>query len=276
MGPAACLLLRLGTAASPSTEDGVPWVMQWSDEFDGPAGSPPNASYWSLAGSPGVDPTHGPVEQQLYVPEAVALDGDGHCVIETKRERIWYPGGSQPKRWYNFTSGWLQSKGKVNATFGKWAVRARLPNPSIRGIWPAHWMIPEPSSWNCWPMGGEIDIMEMNGGVYGNTVVGTYSWSKNCSAGEPDPQPAPANCTCGCGCNLFFGKGVRGDHGAVLLPAAVLLSFIMLVMTRQETTCPGTLRWSARRTDGRCHRLGVNGHFNCTETSPWTCKVALR
>lgn len=61
-------------------------------------------------------------------------------------------------------------------------------------------------------MGGEIDIMEMNGGVYGNTVVGTYSWSKNCSAGEPHPQPAPANCTCGCGCDLFFGKGATGAY----------------------------------------------------------------
>ena len=61
-------------------------------------------------------------------------------------------------------------------------------------------------------MGGEIDIMEMNGGIYGNTVVGTYSWSKNCSAGEPHPQPAPANCTCGCGCDLFFGKGATGTY----------------------------------------------------------------
>ena len=161
----------------------------------------------------------------------MALDGAGHVVIETKRQRIHYPGGSNPPRWYNFTSGWLQSKGKVNATYGKWAVRARLPEPAAKGIWPAHWMIPEPSEWNCWPMGGEIDIMEMNGGVYGNTIVGTYSWSKNCSAGEPHPQPARANCTCGCGCDLFFGKGPTGGKG-------------------------------------------VNGHFNCTETSSWTCKEA--
>jgi hypothetical protein len=65
------------------------WKLVWSDEFDGPAGAPPNASYWSVAGvaGNGVDPTHGPVEQQLYVPEAVALDGKGHVVIETKRER---------------------------------------------------------------------------------------------------------------------------------------------------------------------------------------------
>jgi hypothetical protein len=112
----------------------TPWQLVWSDEFDGPAGAAPNASHWSVAGAPhdGVDPTHGPVEQQLYVPEAVALDGVGHVVIETKRQRIHYPGGSNPPRWYNFTSGWLQSKGKVNATYGKWAVRARLPDPAAR------------------------------------------------------------------------------------------------------------------------------------------------
>ena len=215
--------------ASEATHDGHRWELLWSDDFAGPAGSRPNPLYWSLAGTDGVDPTHGPVEQQLYVPEAVTLDGNGHCVIETKKERRWYPGGTMPKRWYNFTSGWMESKGKVNATYGKWAVRARLPDPKVRGIWPAHWMLPEPTSWNCWPMGGEIDIMEANGGIYGNTVVGTYSWSKNCSANEPHPQPPLANCTCGCGCDLFFSKGPRGGHG-------------------------------------------LNGHYNCTWTSPWSCK----
>ena len=147
----ATLVLRASAPPPPSppSPPSAGWKLVWSDEFDGPAGAPPNASYWSVAGVPGngVDPTHGPVEQQLYVPEAVALDGKGHVVIETKRERVHYPGGSNPPRWYNFTSGWLQSKGKVNATYGKWAVRARLPDPAVRGIWPAHWMIPEPNSW---------------------------------------------------------------------------------------------------------------------------------
>lgn len=231
-GMAVALLLTsvlpLAVVANSRAEN---WQLIFEDQFDGPAGAAPNASYWTLAGQhTGIDPTHGASEQQLYTPERVKLDGAGHCVIETRRERRWYPGGSQQPRWYNFTSGMMQSTGKVNATYGKWAVRARLPDPKIIGIWPAHWMIPEPSPWNCWPVGGEIDIMEMNGGVYGNTVVGTYSWSKNCSAGEPDPQPPLANCTCGCGCDLFFSKDpARGGHG-------------------------------------------VNGHYNCTETSPWTCK----
>ena len=146
--PATVLLALVGCTATLMIASAHPeWELAWSDEFDGPAGSAPNASHWSVAGSAGVDPTHGPVEQQLYVPEAVTLDGDGHCVIETKREQTWYPGGSMPKRWYNYTSGWLESKGKVNATFGKWTVRARLPNPRVTGIWPAHWMIPEPSRW---------------------------------------------------------------------------------------------------------------------------------
>ena len=77
-----------GGSSGNSSSSGGGWKLVWSDEFDGPAGTPPNASYWSIAGVPhsGVDPTHGPIEQQLYVPEAVALDGAGHVVIETKRQ----------------------------------------------------------------------------------------------------------------------------------------------------------------------------------------------
>ena len=80
---------QCASAPPPPSSPSGGWKLVWSDEFDGPAGAPPNASYWSVAGvaGNGVDPTHGPVEQQLYVPEAVALDGKGHVVIETKRER---------------------------------------------------------------------------------------------------------------------------------------------------------------------------------------------
>ena len=38
-------------------------------------------------------------------------------------------------------------------------------------------------------MGGEIDIMEATGGIYNNTVLGTYHWGANCSSGTPPPPP---------------------------------------------------------------------------------------
>lgn len=55
----------------------------------------------------------------------------------------------------NFTSGWIDSRGKFSATFGRWVVRAKLPSPQATGAWPAHWMMPEPATSHppdvCWP-----------------------------------------------------------------------------------------------------------------------------
>ena len=219
----------------PQPEQARPgWTLSWSDEFEGPAGAPPNASTWNVY----ANATHGDLEQQLYVASAAKLDGNGHLVLATAR----VPSGGPPvigpdgKRRYSFTSGWVDTEAKVELALGRWEIRARLPNPEARGIWPAHWLMPRytQGGWNCWPVGGEIDIMEATGGVYNNTVLGTYHWGANCSKGPPPPPPGAANCTCGCGCDLHklskFGgqllqcaaphRAVRGWHTDLPLTAS--------------------------------------------------------
>lgn len=54
-----------------------------------------------------------------------------------------------------YKSGGIQTKGKVEFTYGKVEVRARFK--SVQGGWPAIWMMPVTNSW---PDDGEIDIME--------------------------------------------------------------------------------------------------------------------
>lgn len=65
--------------------------------------------------------------------------------------------------------------------FGRFEIRAKLPNPSSIGIWPAHWLMPDPKTSVppnvCWPVGGEIDIMEAVGGNSYNQVFGTFHWA---------------------------------------------------------------------------------------------------
>lgn len=146
-----------GTSQKVSDVNPVDWHLLWEDNFTGPVGAPPNPAWWTVRDNM----THGPLEQQLYTSSSVGLDGEGHLVLTTSRATIRGPG-----REYNFTSGWVDTQGKVNATFGRWEIRAILPNPRALGIWPAHWLMPEANSWNCWPVGGEIDIMESNGGIF--------------------------------------------------------------------------------------------------------------
>ena len=60
----------------------------------------------------------------------------GHLVLRTERASVTGPDG---KRVYNFTSGWVETQGKQETQFGRLEIRAQLPDPEARGIWPAHW-----------------------------------------------------------------------------------------------------------------------------------------
>lgn len=168
------------------------WELVWEDEFEKDA---LQSEYWNIADNF----THGDQELQLYVKEQVSVN-NGQLILKTASvDKATGPDG---KKIYHFTSGWVDTKFKVNQTFGKFVVRAKLPNPDAYGIWPAIWMMPSPNKWNCWPLGGEIDIMEATGGEVNNTVYGTYHWGKNRSTPETDER---AKCTEGCGCDLWDG-----------------------------------------------------------------------
>lgn len=114
--------------------------------------------------------------------DEVTLDGAGNLVITTQQQAkpVPYSGG----KLYNYTSGWLETQHKFSHSFGRWEMRAKLPNTTSRGIWPAFWLMPEPETSVppnvCWPVGGEIDIMEQVGGDYNNSVLGTFHFAKQC------------------------------------------------------------------------------------------------
>ena len=189
---AACVLaLGPGGAlvgASPSVAPTPPsicrgvenWTVAFEDEFEGTA---LNLSNWT----PRHNMTHGNAEKQLYVKHGVSVE-NGTLVLTTRRE----PAVSSAGRHYNFTSGWVETRGKVFQRGGRFEVSARLP-PSSAGrpgkwptAWPAHWLMPEPSTSHppnvCWPVGGEIDIMEAYrpAASGGEDVMMTFHWANVC------------------------------------------------------------------------------------------------
>lgn len=58
----------------------------------------------------------------------------------------------------SFISGRINSKSKAAFTYGRFEIRAKLPQG--QGSWPAIWMLPEENRYGPWPESGEIDIME--------------------------------------------------------------------------------------------------------------------
>lgn len=128
----------------------------WSDDFNGTAGTLPDASKWGF--DLGNNNGWGNHELENYTnnPENVSLDGKGNLVI------------TAIKNGNSYTSARINTKGKFSQAYGRF--EARLKTPYGPGIWPAFWMLG--ANGETWPQCGEIDIMELKGQAP-STINGT-------------------------------------------------------------------------------------------------------
>lgn len=172
-----------GLAVSIKSPPQDEWELVWSDEFDG---STLDSDKWSYNVWPSRKVND---EDQAYTAREknVRLE-DGMLVIEAHKED--YGGGL-------YSSGRIHSSGKGDFLYGRFEVRAKLPEG--QGSWPAIWMLPSnpftyattcsgdqdwQGSTDCdaWPNSGEIDIMEHVGyqmnHVHGTVHNEAYYWLK--------------------------------------------------------------------------------------------------
>jgi len=138
------------------------WQLVWSDEFD--AVTLDETSWTREVGWNG---GWGNNELQYYTNrnENSFLE-NGNLIIEALKENY---GGRE------YTSARLKTQNKKFFKYGK--IEANIKLPYGQGIWPAFWMLGQNISSVGWPACGEIDIMEMIGGVNNdNTAYGTAHW----------------------------------------------------------------------------------------------------
>ena len=120
----------------------------WSDEFEGDALDTANWNY-EIGNNNG----WGNGESQYYTDSQDNVKvQDGNLVITAKREA---------ESGFDFTSARITTKDKVEFTYGRVEVRAKLPAGG--GTWPAIWMLGEAWPEESWPGVGEMDIMEWVG-----------------------------------------------------------------------------------------------------------------
>lgn len=140
----------------------------WHDEFN--ADGPPDLAKWN--------PELGFVRNkdvglQLYQLANARVE-NGALIISARRERVanpFYQKDSDDWRlnrpFADYTSASFNTRGKASWLYGRLEIRAKV-DPRM-GSWPAFWTIGEKGPW---PHGGEIDIMELYGGV----LVGNFWW----------------------------------------------------------------------------------------------------
>ncbi len=167
----AALLLALALVpfglvgdATPQTPPSAKYTLSWSDEFNGPDGSPPDAAKWTYdTGGNG----WGNKELEYYTnrPQNVQVQG-GNLVITAQKET--YVGTDSVTRKY--TSSRLKTKGLFSQAYGRFEARIKIP--AGQGMWPAFWMLGNNIGSLGWPACGEIDIME-NIGKEPGTIHGS-------------------------------------------------------------------------------------------------------
>jgi beta-glucanase (GH16 family) len=154
----------------------------WSDEFNGPNGSSPDASKWSIVTGGG---GWGNKELESYTDRAQNVQqSDGNLVITARKES--FSGSDKIQR--DYTSARLQTKDHFAQAYGRFEARMKLP--SGKGIWPAFWLLGNNADTTHWPACGEIDIMETIGDphtMYSTLHGPGYSGKNAISAKFPLP-----------------------------------------------------------------------------------------
>lgn len=120
---------------------GEEWTQVWSDEFD-----TLDRSVWYVVNSKNRGDTEPMFNRDS--PNNHYIE-DGNLVIKTIKEEY---------RGYHATSAYLTTEDKIHFTYGRFEMRARLPEG--RKIWPAFWLMGDD---DLWPYCGEIDVVEAVG-----------------------------------------------------------------------------------------------------------------
>ena len=166
---AAGLLLACGAQASASVTNPAIGQLLWSEEFNGPS---LDASRWTATDGNGCQINlcgYGNAELEYYSPNNVSIadvpfePGTRALAIRAQNQTV----GSNV-----FTSGKIDSRGKVQVQYGMIEIRMATPNIAT-GLWPAAWMLG--TSPQTWPRNGEIDIMEMGHKAASRTAAGSPS-----------------------------------------------------------------------------------------------------
>lgn len=142
----------------PVKPDGSPWVCTYSDEFDT---GKLNRRFWAVQKTESSGFTTGTKSRYACAvdsPQTVAVE-DGTLelsLVELPEVRKCGRGRSS-----KFAFGQVMHFQTYSQTYGKYEVRAKIPDLRVPGAQQSFWLWPKKNTYGVWPASGEIDFAEM-------------------------------------------------------------------------------------------------------------------
>lgn len=164
---AAGVLLAASAQACASVTNPQIGQLLWSEEFNGTS---LNTSVWSATDGNGCQINlcgYGNAELEYYSPNNLSIV---NVPFESGTRALAIRAQSQTVGSNVFTSGKVDTKGKVQVQYGM--IEMRVSTPAVgTGLWPAAWLLGV--SPQTWPRNGEIDMMEMGHKASSRTAAGS-------------------------------------------------------------------------------------------------------
>lgn len=150
---------------SSKKSDGTPWICTFSEEFNGTS---LDRSKWLVHKTANNGYKSGPHACFVDSPNNVSVS-NGTLKLTARKESATFPCSTlNSSGTANYTAGTVSTYNIFSQTYGKFEVRASVPNTNIKGLQSAFWMLPQnvtkyytEKSGYGWPSSGEIDIAEI-------------------------------------------------------------------------------------------------------------------
>lgn len=147
-----------GGGEQPVKPDGTPWVCTYSDEFET---GKLDRRFWAVQktrSSGFVTGTKTNYACAEDMPETVGVS-DGNLQLSLVDLGEVRSCGKNKKSRYAF--GQVMHFQTYSQTYGKYEVRAKIPEITVPGVQQSFWLWPKKNTYGGWPASGEIDFAEM-------------------------------------------------------------------------------------------------------------------
>jgi beta-glucanase (GH16 family) len=169
--PASAATPTCGGETPPPKLDGGQWTCTFDDEFDATTGDAAalNPLWWTPQTTAASGFTQGYPYVACYVdsPNNISVsDGALHLTVRDEGQQFDCSGVKT-----QYTSGMVISQNHFSQTYGRFEVRAKLPDVTVPGLQETLWLWPDDATrYGSWPASGEVDFAEFYSQYY-NLVV---------------------------------------------------------------------------------------------------------